>query len=145
MWLAYHDLSNAWANLHKTSRDCCGQVGDCPRPKKIQNFESETFFILGKKFSVLVPEPYLISACVTTLSALRTVALRHIYLIVVCCGILHPDLWPWAWPRRKDDVFHLGYVHIKIYKFRRIEVKSFLCLHLNMQCLFNRPANARQY
>ena len=49
-------------------------------PKKIQNFEIEIFFYF-EFFSVLVPEPYLISARVTTLSALRTVALRHIYLI----------------------------------------------------------------
>ena len=40
-------------------------------------------FILGNFFfSALVPEPYLISACMMTLSALRTVALRHIYLII---------------------------------------------------------------
>ena len=62
MWLVYHDLSNAWANLHKTSRDCCGQVGDCPRPKKIQNFASETFFYTwGKK---------ILSSCTRTLSDL---------------------------------------------------------------------------
>ena len=83
MWLVYHDLSNAWANLHKIFRDCCGQVGDCPRPKKIKILKLRIFFYLEFFFSVLVPEPYMISACVTTLSALRTVTLRHIYLILV--------------------------------------------------------------
>ena len=50
--------------------------------KNTQNFEIEIFFTLKSFFSVLVPEPFLISAGVTTLSALRTFALRHIYLIV---------------------------------------------------------------
>ena len=46
--------------------------GDVLGPKKI------IMFIF---FSVLATYSYFISACVMTLSALRTVALRHIYLI----------------------------------------------------------------
>ena len=46
-----------------------------------KKFKIEIFYFFEFFFSVLVPEPYMISACVTTLSALRTVALRHIYLI----------------------------------------------------------------
>ena len=70
--------------------------------KKIQNFEIEIFFIYLDFFFSVVPKPYLISARVTTLSALRTVALRHIYLIVNYCIIasqLNNELisgWLWA-------------------------------------------------
>ena len=49
--------------------------------KKFEILKLRIFFYFEFFFLVLVPEPYLISACVTTLSALRTVALRHIYLI----------------------------------------------------------------
>ena len=53
MWLAYHDLSNAWANLRQTFRDCWGQVGGCPRPKKIQSVDIEKIFFCPFFFSVL--------------------------------------------------------------------------------------------
>ena len=43
MWLVYQDLRNDWANLRQTFRDCCGQAGDCPWRKKIQNVDSLSF------------------------------------------------------------------------------------------------------
>ena len=47
MWLVYHDLRNDWANLRQTFRDCCGQAGDCPRPKKIHNVNVEFIFFFS--------------------------------------------------------------------------------------------------
>ena len=63
----YNDLRNSWANLRQTFRDCWGKVGDCPRQNKNQKVEHGS--------CVLATQPYLVSARVTTLSALRTVAL----------------------------------------------------------------------
>ena len=45
MWLVYHDLRNDWANLRQTFRDCWGQAGARPRPKKNSKIFFFSFFL----------------------------------------------------------------------------------------------------
>ena len=64
MWLVYHDIRNAWANLHDTFRGSWGRVGDCPRPRKklVQSLLIFFFFFLNQ---------FYLSTCNLTLSDAR--------------------------------------------------------------------------